>query len=163
MNKLTFNGFNANVSKVASKVVDLCASIEDVMFEMVKGIETSGGVYPVYIDAEAKKNTMLAIKELNHLVSIMVSNDDVPSKYIDTDIVFKDFIKNAVAVNNDTNYSFKNVMKTKGMINGAYGIAASMDKADVIKKNIENGTSVPIDDAGRSEYREKLNKWMNED
>ena len=136
MNKVTFNGFNANVSKVASKVVDLCAGIEDVMYEMVKGIEISDGVYPVYIDAEAKKNTMLAIKELNHLVSIMVSNDDVPSKYIDTDIVLKDFI------------------------NSVYG---SINKADVIKKNIENGTSVPIDDTGRSEYREKLNKWMNDD
>lgn len=139
MNKLTFNGFNANVNKVASKVVDLCASIEDVMYEMVKGIELSDGVYPVYIDAEVKKNTMLAIKELNHLVSIMVSNDDVPSKYIDTDIVLNDFIR---------------------------ACTGSINKADVIKKNIENGASVPIDvssDAGRSEYREKLNKWMNED
>ncbi len=131
MNKLTFNGFNANVNKVASKVVDLCASIEDVMFEVVNGVESSEGVFPVYIDAEAKKNTMLAIKELNHLVSIMVSNDDVPSKYIDTDIVLKDFI------------------------NSVYGSIAS--------KMIENGTSVPIDDAEHSEYREKLNKWMNDD
>lgn len=158
MNKLTFNGFNANVSKVAFKVVDLCASIEDVMYEIVKGIETSDGVYPVYIDAEAKKNTMLAIKELNHLVSIMVSNDDVPSKYIDTDIVFKDFSKLANAVNSDTNYSLKNVMEAKGAVNGMYG------------KTIDTTSHYPsqqevdvTDNAGRSKYREALNKWMNDD
>lgn len=157
MNKVTFNGFNDNVNKVASKVVDLCASIEDVMYEVVKGIEISDGVYPVYIDAEAKKNTMLAIKELNHLVSIMVSNDDVPSRYIDTDIVLNDFVNSVYGSINKADVTKKRIL------NGAYGITASMDKADVIKKNIENGTSVPIDDTGRSEYREKLNKWMNDD
>lgn len=81
--------YNESVFKRASQVIDLCACIEDVMCELIQASH-GNDLCPVYIDGEAKKEVMLAIRELNHICNNILSNDEVPvPEYTDTDLAFK--------------------------------------------------------------------------
>lgn len=84
--------YNEAVFRSASQAIDLCASIEDVMAELIQASH-GNDLCPVYIDGEAKKEVMLAIRELNHICNNIISNDEAPvPMYTDTDIEFKRFI-----------------------------------------------------------------------
>ena len=84
--------YNEAVFRSASQAIDLCASIEDVMAELIQASH-GNDLCPVYIDGEAKKEVMLAIRELNHICNNILSNDEAPVReYTDTDLAFKSWL-----------------------------------------------------------------------
>ena len=80
--------FNERVFRDASQVIDLCASIEDVMCEMIVASHEND-LCPVYIDGDVKTEVLKSVAEINQLCSKMVSNDETPTIYNDTDAAFK--------------------------------------------------------------------------
>lgn len=67
--------FNERVFRDASQIIDLCASIEDVMCEMIVASHEND-LCPVYIDGDVKTEVLKSVARINYLCSKMISNDE---------------------------------------------------------------------------------------
>lgn len=73
MNREKIEKWNETVYKRASNVIDLCAELEDIMFDLIPASKDS--IRPIFIDADTKKHAMESIGYLAALIASIQDNE----------------------------------------------------------------------------------------
>jgi hypothetical protein len=74
MNRGETKIWNETVYKRASNVIDLCAELEDIMFELIPASKDNS-IRPIFIDADTKKHAMESIGHLAALIALIQDNE----------------------------------------------------------------------------------------
>lgn len=74
MNRAKIEKWNETVYKRASNAIDLCAELEDTLFELIPASKDNG-LTPIFIDADEKKHAMETIGCLAALIASIQDND----------------------------------------------------------------------------------------
>lgn len=73
MNRAKIEKWNETVYKRASNAIDLCAELEDTLFELIPSSKDNG-LTPIFIDADEKKHAMETIGYLAALIASIQDN-----------------------------------------------------------------------------------------
>lgn len=73
MNRAKIEKWNETVYKRASNAIDLCAELEDTLFELIPASKDNG-LTPIFIDAGEKKHAMETIGYLAALIASIQDN-----------------------------------------------------------------------------------------
>lgn len=73
MNRAKIEKWNETVYKRASNAIDLCAELEDIMFELIP--VSNNNIRPIFIDADTKKHAMESIGYLAALIASIQDNE----------------------------------------------------------------------------------------
>ena len=68
MNRAKIEKWNEMVYKRVSNAIDLCAELEDIMFELIPASKDNS-ITPIFIDADTKKHAMELIGYLAALIA----------------------------------------------------------------------------------------------
>jgi len=73
MNRAKIEKWNETVYKRASNAIDLCAELEDTLFELIPASKDNG-LTPIFIDADEKKHAMETIGYIAALIASIQDN-----------------------------------------------------------------------------------------
>lgn len=74
MNRAKIEKWNEMVYKRVSNAIDLCAELEDIMFELIPASKDNS-ITPIFIDADTKKHAMELIGYLAALIASIQDNE----------------------------------------------------------------------------------------
>ena len=72
MNRVEIEKWNEMVYKRATNAIDLCAALEDIMFELIP-ISENDSIRPIFFDADTKK---FALETIGYLAALIASIQD---------------------------------------------------------------------------------------
>lgn len=74
MNRAKIEKWNETVYKRASNAINLCAELEDIIFELIPA-SNNNSIRPIFIDADTKKHAMESIGYLAALIASIQDNE----------------------------------------------------------------------------------------
>ena len=73
MSRVEIEKWNETVNKRASNAIDLCAELEDILFELIPSSKDND-IKPIFIDADTKKHAMESVGYLAALIALIQDN-----------------------------------------------------------------------------------------